>query len=67
MMGASNPPIPKAEPPTPVPQEDDPKSVEEQRRVAERSKEQGGVAAHLLTGPEGIQDEPKRREKMGTY
>jgi hypothetical protein len=67
MMGKSNPPVPKAEPPTPVPQEDDPRGVEEQRKVAARAKEQGGTSAHLLTGPEGIEDEPKKRERMGTY
>lgn len=67
MMGKSNPPLPKPEPVTPVPQKDDPTGVEEQRKVAAKAAEQGGTQAHLLTGPEGIEEDTKKRERMGTY
>lgn len=67
MFGKSNPPLPAAQPVTPVPQETDPQGIEEQRRAAIRAGEQDGTQSHLLTGPDGIDDTKKKREQMGTY
>lgn len=48
--GASAPTPPTPQPVTPVPQEDDPKGLEEQRKVAAAAKTREGYGAHLLTG-----------------
>lgn len=52
---ASSPP--PAQPVTPVPQPDDPKGLEEQRRAAQARSKQGGYAAHLLTGENGVTED----------
>lgn len=47
--GGSSPPMPQAQPQTPVPQKDDPKGLEEQRRVAAKAQGRDGYSAHLLS------------------
>ncbi len=46
--GAPTPP--PAQPQTPVPQQDDPKNVETQRKAAIAAKGREGYSAHLLSG-----------------
>lgn len=41
---------PAAQPQTPVPQDDDPKLVDTQRKAAIAAKGRDGYAAHLLSG-----------------
>lgn len=47
--GSVTPP-PEAEPVVPVPQEDDPKSIENTKEYIERQKERKGFEASLLAG-----------------
>lgn len=48
--GGSTPPMPQAQPQTPVPQEDDPKNIDTQRKTAIAAKGREGYSAHLLGG-----------------
>lgn len=48
--GGSAPTPPPAQPVVPVPQEDDPKSIETARRTAAAAKTREGYSAHLLSG-----------------
>lgn len=47
--GGSAPTPPPAQPVVPVPQEDDPKSVDAQRKAALAAKGREGYSAHLLS------------------
>jgi len=47
--GSSAPPMPTPEPQVPVPQDDDPNSLETKRAAAQRAKGQEGYSAHLLS------------------
>lgn len=47
--GGSAPSPPPAQPVTPVPQNDDPKSLEAQRKAAVTAKDREGYSAHLLS------------------
>ena len=47
--GGSAPTPPPAQPVTPVPQEDDPKNLETQRKTAMAAKGREGYSAHLLS------------------
>ena len=47
--GGGSTPMPVAQPQTPVPQEDDPKGVEAQRKTAIAAKGREGYSAHLLS------------------
>lgn len=58
MSFGSSTPTPKPQPVTPVPQEDDPKALEERKTVARLAAAQEGATAHLLNGPKGITEEP---------
>jgi hypothetical protein len=53
--GGSAPTPPPAQPVTPVPQEDDPKNLETQRKTAIAAKGREGYSAHLLS--KGSKDE----------
>ncbi len=55
-FGGSAPKPPAAQPVVPVPQDDDSKGIEEQRRAAMAAKDRGGYSAHLLTGEGGVED-----------
>jgi hypothetical protein len=64
----STPATPKPQPVTPVPQEDDPKSLEARKVAAVTAQRQEGVSAHLLSGEKGIEDDPEvtKRKLTGT-
>jgi hypothetical protein len=49
-LGGSAPSPPAPQPQTPVPQEDDIKGVEAQRKTAIAAKGREGYSAHLLSG-----------------
>ncbi len=55
-FGGGTPKPPAAQPVVPVPQDDDPRGIEEQRRAAMMAKERGGYSAHLLTGEGGVEE-----------
>lgn len=65
-FGSSSPP--KAQPVTPVPQEDDPKALEERRNAAAIAARQQGASAHLLNGEQGVTEDPdvSKRKLLGT-
>jgi hypothetical protein len=48
-FGGKAPTPPAAQPQTPVPQADDPKLVDTQRRAAAAAKDREGYSAHLLS------------------
>ena len=65
-FGSSAPPTPKAEPVTPVPQEDDPKSAESRRRAAITAGKREGHSAHLLSKPDAkSRDHSTDRKRIG--
>jgi hypothetical protein len=68
-FGGGAPATPKAEPAIPVPQENDPKGIEAQRKAAVVAGNQDGYTAHLLTGEAGVQEDPdvKKKTLTGTY
>jgi hypothetical protein len=53
---------------TPVPQEDDPKSLEARRVAAAAAARQEGASAHLLSGEKGIEEDPdvSKKKLLGT-
>lgn len=55
-FGNSSPP--KPQPITPVPQEDDPKSLEARKTAAVLAAQQEGASAHLLNGYQGVTEDP---------
>lgn len=61
-FGSSTPP-PKPQPITPVPQEDDPQSLEARKTAAVVASQQEGASAHLLNGPQGIEEDPLTETK----
>ena len=65
-MGKSPAP-PKPQPIMPVPQEDDPKSLEARKVAAATSARQEGASAHLLSGERGVEEDPEvtKRKLMG--
>lgn len=65
-FGSSSPPAPQ--PVTPVPQEDDPKSLDARRTAAMLARRQEGASAHLLHGEEGVPEDPdvSKRKLLGT-
>lgn len=66
--GGASPP--KPQPQTPVPQEDDPRGIEETRRAAIAAGKREGSSAHLLTGELGVSADPETKKKAligGTY
>jgi hypothetical protein len=62
-FGSSTPATPKPQPVTPVPQEDDPKSLEARKVAAAAAQRQEGMSAHLLSGEKGIEDDPEASKK----
>jgi hypothetical protein len=62
-FGSSTPKPPKPQPVTPVPQEDDPKSLEARKVAAAAAQRQEGVSAHLLSGEKGIEEDPEVSKK----
>lgn len=64
--GSTSPP--KPQPVTPVPQEDDPKALDERRKTAMLAERQQGASAHLLNGEEGITEDPEvsKRKLLGS-
>lgn len=68
-FGGGSPAVPKAEPVVPVPQEDDPKGIEAQRKAAITAGDKDGYSAHLLTGEAGVQEDPNvtKKKLTGTY
>lgn len=64
----STPAPPKPQPITPVPQEDDPKSLETRRATAITAANQQGASAHLLGGEKGFEEDPEvnKRKLTGT-
>ena len=66
-MGKSPAP-PKPTPITPVPQEDDPKSLEARKVAASVAARQEGASAHLLSGERGVEEDPEvtKRKLTGT-
>jgi len=66
-FGSSSSP-PAAQPQTPVPQEDDPKSFEYRRRAAAEAKGREGDSAHLLSSSGTSTDtEDTKRLKPATF
>ncbi len=63
MSFGSTPKPPKPQPVTPVPQEDDPKSLEARKVAAAAAQQQEGVSAHLLSGEKGIEEDPYASKK----
>lgn len=65
-FGSSSPP--KPQPVTPVPQEDDPKALEERRKAAVIAANQQGTSAHLLSGESGVTEDPgvDKRKLLGS-
>jgi len=62
----SSPSPPKPTPITPVPQEDDPKSLESRRAAALAAQRQEGASAHLLSGEKGVDEDPEvTKRKLG--
>ena len=59
----SSPAPPKPQPVTPVPQEDDPKSLEARKVAAAASQRQQGMSAHLLSGEKGVEDDTEASKK----
>lgn len=59
---------PEAEPVQPVPQEDDPRGIEEQRRFVAAQREREGYQASLLTpgGERGDERDPMTTRKTMT-
>lgn len=53
MSFGSSPKPPAAQPQTPVPQDDDPKSFDTRRKAAIDAQGREGYSAHLLTGGRG--------------
>lgn len=64
----STPAPPKPTPITPVPQEDDPKSLEARKVAASIAARQQGASAHLLNGEEGVTEDPEvsKRKLLGS-
>jgi hypothetical protein len=56
-MGGSQP-TPQAAAPTPVPQQDDPKSLQSEQTAAAAAARRQGTTAHLLSGPGGVLADP---------
>ena len=50
--GGSSTPLPQAQPVIPVPQPDDPKLLDSQRKAAKAAENREGYSAHLLTNGE---------------
>ena len=65
-MGSS-PATPTPQPVTPVPQEDDPKSLEARKVAAAVAARQQGMSAHLLSGEKGVEEDPEvsKRKLLG--
>ena len=63
-FGSRAPAPPPAQPVVPAPQPDDPKGIEEQRRRAIAASNQGGTSAHLLSGENGVTDDPNTSQKQ---
>ena len=55
--GGSTPPA--AQPQTPVPQPDDPSSLEAQQTAAGVARRRDGASAHLLSGEGGVTSDPE--------
>jgi hypothetical protein len=68
MSFGSSPKTPTPQPVTPVPQEDDPKSLEARKVAAVAAQRQEGMSAHLLSGEKGLEDDPEvsKRKLFGT-
>lgn len=64
----SSPSPPKPQPITPVPQEDDPKALDERRKAASVAASREGASAHLLSGEDGITEDPEvsKRKLLGS-
>lgn len=57
------PSVPKAQPVTPVPQDDDPASLEHKRRAAKEAAGREGMAAHTLKGTSSDTRQGKQQRK----
>lgn len=68
MSFGSSPSPPKAQPVTPVPQEDDPKALDERRKAASVAANREGASAHLLSGEDGFTEDPEvnKRKLLGS-
>jgi hypothetical protein len=65
-MGFGKPAPPVAQPVIPVPQKDDPASVEAQRKVTIDAQKQDGTSQSLLSGPNGDTSDPNAQRKALT-
>ena len=63
-FGGGSPSTPAAAPPTPVPQPDDPKSLESQQNAALIARRRDGASAHLLSGEQGDTTDPNTDRKQ---
>lgn len=61
--GSKTPAPPAPQPVTPVPQEDDPRSIDAQRKAVVAAQKQKGYSAHLLTGEYGVEEDPETKKR----